>query len=207
MEEILIELNDPRIATLFRPFGNSNSARYNGLLNGIDASQTTISIADYSLTGTIFRENTGRLDANFMTSMETHFLLAEAAQKGFISADAQTLYDKGVTQAFAYWGTDLPGDYLTTTAAYNALGTNPVQQIITQKWIANIIKGYEGWIEYRRTGFPKLKTISASLNDNLIPVRMPYPAEEEALNAVNYKKASSDTNGNSINVKVWWDKN
>jgi hypothetical protein len=26
---------------------------------------------------------------------------------------------------------------------------------------------------------PTLRTISASLNNNLIPVRMPYPAEEE----------------------------
>ncbi len=204
MEEILIDLNDPRINTLFRPFGNSTSASYNGLLNGIDASQTAISLADYSLTGTIFRENSGRLDANFMTSMEIHFLLAEAAEKGIITEDAKSFYDKGVTQAFAYWGTDLQADYLTSTAAYNAPGTNAIQQIITQKWIANIINGYEGWIEYRRTGFPELKTISASLNDNLIPVRMPYPAEEEALNAVNYAKASMDTNGNSINVKVWW---
>jgi len=207
MEEVLQDLNDPRIATLFRPFGNSTSADYEGLLNGIDASQTAISLADYSLTGTIFRENTGRLDANFMTSMETHFLLAEAAHKGFILADAKTLYEIGVTQAFAYWGTDLPADYLTTSASYDTSGTNALEQIISQKWISNMINGYEGWIEYRRTGFPVLKTISASLNDNLIPVRMPYPAEEEALNAVNYTKAASDTDGNSINVKVWWDEN
>tara|TARA_R110002012_G_scaffold263456_2_gene446502 strand:- start:166802 stop:168262 length:1461 start_codon:yes stop_codon:yes gene_type:complete len=207
MEEVLQDLNDPRIATLFRPFGNSTSDAYEGLLNGIDASQTAISLADYSLTGTIFRENTGRLDANFMTSMETHFLLAEAAHKGFILADAKALYEIGVTQAFAYWGTDLPLNYLTTSASFDTSGTNALEQIISQKWIANMINGYEGWIEYRRTGFPVLKTISASLNDNLIPVRMPYPAEEEALNAINYTKAASDTDGNSINVKVWWDNN
>jgi hypothetical protein len=58
----------------------------------------------------------------------------------------------------------------------------PIKQIITQKWIANTINGYEGWIEYRRTGFPVLNDICCSLNNNLIPVRMPYPAEEEALN-------------------------
>ena len=79
MEEILTNLNDPRIAILFRPFGNSTSGEFNGLLNGIDASQTSIALADYSLTGSIYRENTGVLDANFMTSMETQFLLAEAA--------------------------------------------------------------------------------------------------------------------------------
>ena len=34
---------------------------------------------------------------------------------------------------------------------------------------------------------------------------MPYPSEEEALNSVNYTTASINTEGNSINVPVWWD--
>jgi len=68
-----------------------------------------------------------------------------------------------------------------------------------------MINGYEGWVEYRRTGFPQLKTIAASLNNNVIPIRMPYPSEEEALNSVNYTIASNKTEGNSINVSVWWD--
>ncbi|WP_419213249.1 SusD/RagB family nutrient-binding outer membrane lipoprotein [Maribacter sp. X9] len=202
MDEILKGLNDPRIGRLYRPFGNSENGEYNGLLNGIDAS-VGVSLADYSQLGTIFRETTGLLDANFMTSMETHFLLAEAAQKGLITADTNALYTTGVTQAFEYWQVELPDTYLTTDAALT--NGDPIENILTQKWIANIINGYEGWVEYRRTGFPQLKTISASLNDNLIPVRMPYPAEEEALNSANYSDAASKTDGNSINVPVWWD--
>lgn len=206
MEDELNALNDPRIATLFRPFSNSATGlEFNGLLNGIDATQNAATLADYSLTGAVFRENTGALDANFMTSMETHFLLAEAAEKGLISANAQNLYETGVQHAFDYWQVAIPNDYLTTAAAYGNNGANPIAQIITQKWIANMINGYEGWIEYRRTGFPALRTISASLNDNLIPVRMPYPAEEEALNQVNYATAAANTDGNSINASVWWD--
>ena len=202
MDEILTGLNDPRIDRLYRPFANSADGAYNGLLNGIDAS-AGVSLADFSLLGTIFRENTGLLDANFMTSMETHFLLAEAAQKGLIAADAETFYNTGVAQAFEYWQVELPADYLSVDAPL--ANGNPLENIITQKWIANSINGYEGWVEYRRTGFPQLKTISASLNDNLIPVRMPYPSEEEALNSVNYAAAASKTDGNSINVPVWWD--
>ena len=198
----MTNLNDPRIGRLYQPFANSADGEYNGLLNGIDAS-VGVSLADYSLLGTIFRENTGLLDANFMTSMETHFLLAEAAERGFISADTQTLYNTGVTQAFAYWQVELPENYLTEDAPLD--NGNTIENIITQKWIANSINGYEGWIEYRRTGFPQLKTISASLNNNLIPTRMPYPSEEEALNNANYTQASNNTDGNSINVPVWWD--
>lgn len=201
LEDVLANLNDPRIETLFRPSGNSTN-EYNGLINGIDASQTTISLSDYSLAGTIFREETGNLKANYMTHWETKFLLAEAALKGFITHDAQELYNTAVTDAFEYWNVSLPDDYLTGTAAYSM--TNGLEQIITQKWIANFINGYEGWIEYRRTGFPNLKPVSASLNNGLIPVRMPYPAEEETLNSANYTIAAQATDNNSINFNVWW---
>ncbi|MGG8497397.1 SusD/RagB family nutrient-binding outer membrane lipoprotein [Tenacibaculum sp. TC6] len=201
IEEVLKNLNDPRIETLFRPLGNSSND-YNGLINGIDASQTTISLGNYSLAGTIFRENSGNLKANYMTAWETHFLLAEAAYKGFITYDAKSLYELAVSQAFSYWNTTLPLDYLSTTANFDT--SKAMEQIITQKWIANSINGYEGWIEYRRTGFPKLKAVSASLNNGLIPVRMPYPTEEATLNTANYELAAQATDNNSINRKVWW---
>lgn len=206
MEEILKGLNDPRLEVFFRPVGNDpTGTQFTGLLNGPDASQTSISVADYSLTGTIFREHTGDLDANFMTAWETHFLLAEAAERGLITANAQALYETGVLLAFEYWQTALPTDYLVSgPAAYGMDGTDKIRQIITQKWITNIINGYEGWIEYRRTGFPELKTISASLNNDLIPVRMPYPTDEAALNPVHFQEATAG-HGNSINARVWWD--
>ncbi|AQS93815.1 hypothetical protein BXQ17_06985 [Polaribacter sp. BM10] len=204
MEEILTDLDDTRINTFFRPFANATGNEYKGLINGIDASSTSVALSDYSLAGTAFREDTSGLDANFMTAWETNFLLAEAAVKGFINADAETLYNTGVTQAFEFWNTTLPTTYLATNANYNAVGTSPLNQIITQKWIASLINGYEGWIEYRRTGFPALKEVSASLNAGLIPVRMPYPAEASSLNSENYNKAAAATNGNSLDAKVWW---
>lgn len=204
MKDIMTNLNDTRIGTFFRPFSNSTNGQFNGLLNGINSSTTSIALSNYSLAGTLFREDTSLLDANFITAWEVQFELAEAAEKGLIVANGKTLYENGVSLAFQYWNTPLPVTYLIGTAAYNAVGSTPLKQIITQKWIANIGNSYEGWIEYRRTGFPKLKTISASLNNNLIPIRMPYPAEEEALNRDNYKVAAGATDNNSINFPVWW---
>lgn len=204
MEDILVSLNDPRIGFYFRPFANSTTGGYNGLLNGVNAAATSITLADYSLSGTAFREDTSVLDANFITAWEVKFALAEAAARNLITGDPQSLYETGVSQAFEYWQTPLPSDYLSGPAAFNAPGTTVIEQIVTQKWIANIINGYEGWTEYRRTGIPELRTVSASLNNNLIPVRLPYPAEEAALNAANYSSAATATDGNSINVPVWW---
>ena len=205
MEEILKGYNDPRIETFFRPT-ESDPTDYIGLRNGPNASETSISVSDFSLAGEIFRERTSALSANFLCSWELDFLFAEAAQKGYINADAQTLYEEGVQKAFDYWNTEMPANYLTEgTAAFGVNGQDPIEQIITQKWIANMINGFEGWIEYKRTGFPELKTVSASLNDDLIPVRMPYPMDEEALNKTNFDEAAALTSGNSINAPVWWD--
>ncbi len=204
-DSIFRHLDDPRVQVFFRPAEADSS--FNGLRNGTDASQTSISVSDYSLTGTIFRENTGRLDANFMTAWETLFFLAEAAERGFIAASAQELYNEAVGLAFEYWQTPMPATYLTTgNAAYNAPNSVPLMQIMTQKWLANSVNGYEAWIEYRRTRFPQLQALAASLNNNLIPVRMPYPTDEAALNATNFGEASANSDGNSINALVWWDR-
>ncbi|MCB0649376.1 MAG: SusD/RagB family nutrient-binding outer membrane lipoprotein [Saprospiraceae bacterium] len=203
MQEILEKYQDPRAQTFFRPA--SNTGQFKGLLNGPDASKTSITVGNYSLAGTVFRENTGALQANLMTSWETLFFLAEAAQRGYISADAKSLYESAVNQAFAYWKTPLPAEYLSTgKATWGIDGTDPIEQICTQKWLANIINGYEGWIDYKRTGYPELKNVAASLNNNLIPVRMPYPPDEQALNAEQYGKAAGSTNNNSVNAKLWW---
>ncbi|HEV7350378.1 SusD/RagB family nutrient-binding outer membrane lipoprotein [Telluribacter sp.] len=207
IEEVLAGLNDPRVKTYFRPT-SAQPGTYKGLLNGPDASKLSISVADYSLTGTVFREESDKLYANYMTAWETGFWLAEAAERGLVTASAKEWYEKGISQAYDYWRTPLPANYLTSEkVAYGKNGQNPVEQILTQKWLANLNNGYEGWIEYRRTGFPRLKTISASLNNGLIPIRMPYPNSESALNGEQFKKAADQTQNNSVNVPVWWDVN
>lgn len=205
IDSILTKFDDPRKTVFFKPTA-SNAAVYKGLLNGPDASTLSITASNYSLTGRIFREDGGKLKANFMTSSEMNFLLAEAAERGFITGNAKTLYETGIQQSFDYWGATIPADYLLRgSIAYKSTGNNAIEQIITQKWLHNIVNGYEGWMEYRRTGFPKLKAVSASLNQNLIPVRMPYPTSEDALNNTNFKAVSDKTNKNSVNSPVWWD--
>lgn len=204
-EEILKSYNDPRIALFYRPTA-SNPANFTGLQNGPDAASSPVTLSDYSLTGRIFREDGANLKYNYMTAWETNFFLAEAAQKGLITALPKTLYDLAVNQGFEYWNVPIPANYLTVgPAAYNPISADALKLIITQKWIPNTINGYEGWIEYRRTGFPELKPVLASRNNGLFPVRMPYPQEEAALNGDNYQIAAAATNNNSINTKVWWD--
>ena len=206
MEEIMSEFEDPRIEKLFRPIESDTSGQvFKGLRNGPNPSIFSISVGDYSLPGTIFRDHTGDLDASFITAWEMNFLIAEAAEKEFITNDPEPFYRRGVELAFEYWGVEMPDDYLIKNA-YDGSSSEKLELIATQKWIANSINGYENWIEQRRTGFPEMKSVSSSLNNGSYPSRMPYPAEEEALNSTNYS-LETFFNDNSINIKVWWDNN
>jgi hypothetical protein len=205
IDSIMKVFDDPRKTKYFRPTAADPNV-YRGLRNGPDASQLSITTSQYSLTGRIFREEAGSLRANIMTSWEMNFLLAEAAEKGLIAGNSQTYYETGINQAFNFWNVAMPANYLThEKVSYKIDGNNPIEQIITQKWLGNIINGYEGWIEYRRTGFPALKPVTASLNQGLFPVRMPYPTSEDALNNANFRVAADKTNNNSVNAPVWWD--
>ncbi|MCP9235394.1 SusD/RagB family nutrient-binding outer membrane lipoprotein [Lewinella sp. JB7] len=202
-EGIFSTLSDPRVATLYRPAAAGGA--FVGIENGIDAA-TPIVPDNYARPGTVWRERTGDLDFNYLTAWETQLLLAEAALKGYIDADAEDIYRRGVRQAFDYWHTEMPADYLDSgPAAWSP--TEGLQRIITQKWIAGIGNGYEGWIEWRRTGHPGLLPAVASLNGGVYPIRFPYPADEQALNFDNYRVAAEATDGNSVNVPVWWDVN
>ena len=197
------ELDDPRRATFYRP--SSGTGDFIGIRNGI-VGGSSVDLATFSQPGRVWREETQNLAFNFMTAWEVDFLLAEATLRGFLPGDptAREYYERGVRKAFEYWRTELPEDYLTEgPAAYDE--DRALEQIITQKWIASTGNAYEGWTEWRRTGFPTLLPVQASLNGGQIPVRMPYPNEEQALNFENYSTAAAATDGNSINSPVWWD--
>jgi len=200
-QDIYADSGDPRVNIHFRP--SAAAGTFTGIINGIDAS-SAITPDNFARPGTVFRENTGDHDFNFLTAWETDFLLAEAVLKGYLEGDARDYYERGVTKAFAYWRTEMPDDHLTlSSAAWDE--DNAHEQIIIQKWIASIGNAYEGWAEWRRTGFPALRPVQASLNEGLYPVRMPYPSDEQALNFENYQSAAAATDDNSVNVPVWWD--
>ncbi|MEM1359383.1 MAG: SusD/RagB family nutrient-binding outer membrane lipoprotein, partial [Bacteroidota bacterium] len=192
---------DPRRETHYRP--SAAVGEFTGIINGIDAASSIVP-DQFARPGLIWRENTVALDFNYLTAWETDFLLAEAALKGYLAGEARPHYEAGVLKAFDYWQTQIPGNHLSrSAAAWNE--DRGLELIITQKWIASIGNAYEAWAEWRRTGFPALKPVAASLNGGVFPVRMPYPNDEQALNFDNYQTAAAATNDNSINVPVWWD--
>lgn len=154
-----------------------------------------------------------------MSYAELLFTLAEAAQKGYISGDAQTYYLAGINANFAYWQSRIPDDYTLPAAdeieasatylaqddvAYTGTDDEKLNKIGVQKWIANFFNGMEAWADWRRTGIPALEAGPAASNDGEIPLRYLYPYDEQALNEENYDKAVA-RQPDELSTHLWWD--
>ncbi len=241
MQSFLVGFNDPRLSAYFVPATDASvtdaGAEYAGVRAGVALTQDKGAYAGYSKLN---------VSDNFklVSGAESFFLRAEAALRGLGglgAGQAQQYYEDGVRASFAANGltegsasdylasTTTPADYIDYSAAENnyALATtitpqwdagNGLEQIITQKWIANFPQGAEAWAEFRRTGFPQLiipKNMETSSNfDGTIGAgqflkRMPYPSNiieisPDAASAaiVNYL-GGADNGGTAL----WWDVN
>jgi hypothetical protein len=206
-ETILSGLSDPRIGVYYKPTVNSlgGSPVYTGIPNGLSReSQNTYNLNDVSLMGSILRDVPDGITANFMTYAELQFCLAEAVQKGIIGGSATTYYNQGIQAAFDAYSVTLPTSYLTD-AAVMLDGTEDLKRIMTQKWIALFMNGYEAWIDVRRTGYPVLPIPADNLNSNVFPVRYTYPSTEQAVNGTNYASAVAMIGGDTYNSMGWWE--
>lgn len=183
---------------------------YGGMPLVTDATAAQAATGSNFSTNFLVINNPALLKERIITYAEQQFLLAEAAQRGLITGSAQDYYNSGVSGAFAEWGlTDAQAQtYLKNpTVVYDP--ARALEQIITQKWIVNFSVGFEGWLEYLRTGYPAFDTGgSVNLNGGLIPSRFLYPDPERTINNTNYNNQVQTRMGGTetSNYKAWWAK-
>ena len=127
----------------------------------------------------------------------------------------QTHYINGINASFEHWG----ADPTVTTDYINSLPSANMETVLTQKYIALYMNGYEAWAEWRRTGYPKsiiqvgeltgptstgdVLTFSAIVGD-AIPRRLTYPVQEYTINKTNVDAAASSIGGDAFNTKLIW---
>lgn len=157
----------------------------------------------------IYKEASGDLlQARLLSASEVHFIVAEAATKGWASGTAEQHYNEGIKQSFDAWGVgDGYNDYISGPAAYVDF-----EDIIVQKWIASWSAAAESWFDYRRTGIPDFQTGNASKR-SAPPLRFYYHIDEIDNNATNANTAieklettefkGDDTSNNSAWSKMW----
>jgi hypothetical protein len=206
-EDIFTPLNDPRMEHYYKPTANSTGGteQYLGIPNGLSReNQNSYDFSDISLMGSYLRDEPDAVKAGFMTYAELQFCLAEAAHEGLISGSASTYYEAGIQASFDHLGLMIPSGYLFQP---NVIldGSNDLERIMTQKWIASFMNGYEAWFDFRRTGYPNLPIPQDNLNNDVFPVRYAYPSTEQAVNGANYSTAVGAIGGDNYNSQGWWE--
>jgi hypothetical protein len=143
--------------------------------------------------------------------VEVKFLLAEAAARGYSIGvgTAETHYNEGVTESILAWGGTAAeaSAYLAQPEIGYTTGTTANdfrKKIGFQKWLALYNRGLEGWAEARRFDTPRFNIAENKTEDD-IPMRMPYPYNEDNLNLANYQAASAAIGGDVVQTKIFWD--
>lgn len=128
------------------------------------------------------------LRVRLISAAEVHFILSEAALKGWSAGSAKTHYEEAIKASFNTW--TVASSYATYMAQPGVVFDNTLKQVIEQKWIASWTAATEAWFDYRRTGFPELNAGPAAKRQ-VLPVRFYYMRNEININKVNAEQALS----------------
>ncbi len=215
--DTLKTLNDPRMPIFFRPTPDTEgkpNPKYVGIPNGmndVDAltynggPQFQSRIGAFYYEQAVSAQGLNIAKGVIMTYAELQFLLAEAAEKGWISGDAKTFYENGVNASFEFYGLTVPVDYLNRQeTAYTGTQQEKLSKIGFQKWVSLYFQGLEAWFDWRRTGIPALQPGVSNQNNDMIPVRFRYPIIEQALNSASYNAAVQRQGPDDLNSKMWY---
>ncbi|HEX2534386.1 MAG TPA: SusD/RagB family nutrient-binding outer membrane lipoprotein [Chitinophagaceae bacterium] len=164
---------------------------------------------------------------------EQCFNIAEAANRGWVSADAESWYKKGIRSSLANYGVpvngagtvtkvypfnapgattyNIPFDfegvyYRQPSVAYAGNTTAGLNQILLQKYLAFFQNsGWEAYFNHRRTGVPQFGTGTGTGNGGVIPKRFQYPSSEQTTNRTAWAGAVQEQFGatDDINASMW----
>lgn len=170
--------------------------------------------------------NVATAPVTLLGSSEVFLARAEAAYIGWTDESVEDNYYTGISENWKQWdvyagtllpiygGVPLDGDdyYYYISQDLIALGVeggDDYEKIMTQQWIAHYPKGWLGWADWKRTGYPALAP-APGMEANGIPVRYPYGPNEYNLNPANVSDAAKQYTGGGQSTDsqfghIWWD--
>jgi hypothetical protein len=220
MEETLVDLykarEDPRLFRLAAPADPSvpNAETSFAAHSGLIASATLQENSDLlsAGTGSLLDErylNDPEAEPNLALGYpEVAFTIAEAAQRGWISADPETYYNQGIRASMAFYG--ITGAAVDTYLAGDEVAYDPangLEMILTQKYMSMFLNsGWEPFFNQRRTQVPAFDVDQRTvLNDGQVPKRWMYPQKELTSNRDNLTEAVERQFGgnDTIDQEMW----
>ena len=151
-----------------------------------------------------------------MSAADSHFMVAEAIVKGLVSGDAAAHYQTGLEHAMNLWNTSITSDFSNSKmGSLSGSMDEKLENIATQRWIANYTNGYEAWAIVRDTGYPlsaittssdnSIRSLSGSMNGEYSN-RLRYMSSAYTSNGDNIQAAVSKQGPDVKTTKLWWAK-
>jgi hypothetical protein len=203
MADRMVAISDARQAV----YGSSAVGVPYGLLRNAAEAFTSANPDWAYIFAPSYREET---DPTFLvTAAHVYLARAEAADRGWTTENAITMYEAGITASHAQWGITPAGGYLAANGLAFAQGTNAnLDRIALQQYIAFYPDGRNGWANWRRTDVPTLTpTPNATNASGEIPRRYLYGSSERgtAGDAVDAAEAKFPAGVEPMDVPVWWE--
>lgn len=147
---------------------------------------------------------------------------AEAAVRGWISADAASLYKQGIAASFENkdFESDIPNyddaelanfvigldDYVAQPLVeFTGTDQGKLEKIAMQRWLNGFNEnGIEAWSDWRRFNVPKLDPGRATTITH-VPYRRFYYLPDYETNKTNYDAAIAAQGPDNFDTRVWWD--
>lgn len=195
--KMLLERSDPRIDNYLT---TDQVGGYSGGDPGANSTYVQLSHVNPIITEPNF-------PSNLLDYAEVELHLAEAVERGFaVGGTAQSHYDAGVTASVIYWGgtaAEAAAYLAQPNVNYATAGATYKQKIGIQKYLSLFNRGFDIWIEWRRLDYPQLQPAVDAVSG--IPVRYPYPVNEQNVNRANFEAAATAIGGDDVETKLWWD--
>jgi len=228
----LIATNDPRLRSIAIRYegatsgptqtpavGTFDPARQIGMPMGHDNSTigavaTGLGLASFYEFSQVDRRRMTKLTAPYfmVSAAQTQLLLAEARQRGWITAGSVAeYYEAGVRAHMEQMALFDAASAVSATAVDTYIADNPfdaanaLEQINTQYWVVSFLNGPEVFANYRRSGFPVLVSNPYPGKEVDFIRRLTYPVSEGSVNEANLQAAIARMGPDALDTRVWWD--
>jgi hypothetical protein len=215
--DVMLPYNDPRLPVYAQPV-EAKTPPYVGLENALTQDEASTLIDSTSRPSALLYPGVtsygtiggggSSYPSYLMTYAEVSFLLAEAAERGWIAGSAATFYNQGIQASMEQWGVTDAAAIATFLArpeiAYQGGAAGQIQ-IATQKWIALFTDGGQAWAEWRRTCQPANVHAGPEAVEDEVIRRFQYSATDNAVNKEGQAPALSRQGADVFLTRVYWD--
>ncbi|MDR0394706.1 MAG: SusD/RagB family nutrient-binding outer membrane lipoprotein [Tannerella sp.] len=224
--DALLLRKDPRVLSYGIP---NPSGKFDAVPFGVPRAE----ISEYAGKTVTFNPKLYEMDApiTIISAARISLVAAEAAVRGWISADAAALYKNGIEMSFQEkdFASDVAGyqnsdpdlwesweteygfvltadDYLAQPqVALTGTTAEKIEKIAMQRWLNGFLEdGIEAWSDWRRLNVPVLDPGRAAEITH-VPYRRQYYLIDYETNMDNYKAAIGAQGADNFDTRVWWD--